>query len=343
MFKWFMTKSIIAKVIIVTSTVVVVGGATAGAVIVPKAIETKKEEQRQEQLRREKEEDLANMSITLKRDEVSIPLNGVVQGITIDRYPDLEGAIPLKPGDELKKEELDKVLIDMFVENYIGGELTIDIDSNINESTTGDYPVIFKVTSEKGNIKTENAKITVYNYFRPGLYVKNDTITITKGTQIDIMQGVDFDSNLPKEEQGHIETEGTVDVNTVGTYTINYKYVPKYSEKETESNPVIRTYKVVEPLQIQQNSIYKLNSGTLIGSLNFSGNKFTLSMGEKNSGKSVSTGTYTQNNGAITLNVNYISDETDGVNTSETFKATVTNGGKSITLNYYGENLVFYL
>lgn len=343
MFKWFMAKSIIAKVIIVTASIVVIGGATAGAIIVPKVIETKKEEQRQEQLRIENEEDLANMSITLKKDEVSIPLNGVVQGITIDRYPDLEGAIPLKPGDELKKEELDKVLIDMFVESYTGGELTVDIDSNINESTTGDYSVTFTVTSEKGNTKTENAKITVYNFFRPGVYVKNDTVTITKGTQVDIMKDVDFDSNLPKEEQGHIETEGTVDINTVGTYTITYKYVPQYSEKETESIPASRTYKVVEQLQIQQNSIYKLNGETFIGSLNFSGNKFTLSMGEKNSGKSISSGTYIQNNSAITLNVNYISDETEEINTSETFKATITNGGKSIILNYYGENLVFYL
>lgn len=304
MFKWFMTKSIIAKVIIVTSTVVVVGGATAGAVIVPKAIETKKEEQRQEQLRREKEEDLANMSITLKRDEVSIPLNGVVQGITIDRYPDLEGAIPLKPGDELKKEELDKVLIDMFVENYIGGELTIDIDSNINESTTGDYPVIFKVTSERGNIKTENAKITVYNYFRPGLYVKNDTITITKGTQIDIMQGVDFDSNLPKEEQGHIETEGTVDVNTVGTYTINYKYVPKYSEKETESNPVIRTYKVIEKPNVKLNTKYTMdfieNIGGEITFTSASEYKYTTTYSfGGNSG--IQTGTYTVKGNKVTL------------------------------------------
>lgn len=343
MFKWFMTKSIIAKVIIVTSTVVVVGGATAGAVIIPKVIETKKEEQRQEQLRLENEEDLANMSITLKRTEVSIPLNGVVQGNTIDRYPELEGAIPQKAGDELKKEELDKVLIDMFVESYTGGELTVDVDSNINESTTGDYQVIFKVTSEKENTKTESAKITVYNFFIPAVSIENETVTIEKGTQIDIMQGVSFNSNLPIEEQGHIETTGTVDVNTVGTYTITYKYVPQYIEKETESTPVNRTYTVVEPLQVKQNANYKLNSGTIVGSLNFSGNKFTLSMGEKNSGKSVSTGTYTQNNGAITLNVNYISDETDGVNTSETFKATVTNGGKSITLNYYGENLVFYL
>lgn len=259
MFKWFMTKSIIAKVIIVTSTVVVVGGATAGAIIVPKVIENKKEEKRQEQLRIENEEDLANMSITLKRDEVSIPLNGVVQGITIDRYPDLEGAIPLKPGDELKKDELDKVLIDMFVESYTGGELTVDIDSNINKSTTGDYSVTFTVTSEKGNTKTENAKITVYNFFRPGVYVKNDTVTITKGTQVDIMKDVDFDSNLQKEEQGHIETEGTVDINTVGTYTITYKYVPQYSEKETESIPASRTYKVIEKPNVKLNTKYTMD------------------------------------------------------------------------------------
>ena len=300
----FMAKTLLSKIIIVTSTVVVIGGATAGAIIIPKQIEKHQEEQRQEQLRIEKEEDLANMSITLKTDEVSIPLNGVVQGITIDRYPDLEGAIPLKPGDELKKEELDKVLIDMFVENYTGGELTVDIDSNINESTAGDYPIIFKLTSEKGNIKTENAKITVYNYFRPGLYIKNDTITITKGTQIDIMQNVDFDSNLPKEEQGHIETEGTVDVNTVGTYTINYKYVPKYSEKETESNPVIRTYKVIEKPNVKLNTKYTMdfieNIGGEITFTSASEYKYTTTYSfGGNSG--IQTGIYTVKGNKVTL------------------------------------------
>ena len=68
MFKWFMAKTLITKIIIITSSVVVIGGATAGAIIIPKQIEIKKEEQRQEQIRLENEEDLANISIKLKTD-----------------------------------------------------------------------------------------------------------------------------------------------------------------------------------------------------------------------------------------------------------------------------------
>lgn len=262
----FMAKTLITKIIIVTSSVVVIGGATAGAIIIPKQIEIKKEEQRQEQIRLENEEDLANISIVLSREKIEIPLNGVTQGITIERYPDLEEVIPIKQGDEIKKEEMTKVLTDMFVESYTGGILTVDVDPNINSSTRGDYSVTFTVTSEKGNTKTAEATITVWNYFRPDLYISPTTITITTGTAVDIMQGVSFDSNLPEEEQGKIETTGTVDVNTVGTYTITYTYIPK---EGTGENPLVenatRTYIVIEKPNVKLNTTYTMEMIENIG------------------------------------------------------------------------------
>lgn len=150
MFKWFMAKTLITKIIIVTSSVVVIGGATAGAIIIPKQIEIKEEEQRQEQIRLENEEDLTNISIKLKTDKISIPYKGVTQGITIERYEKLDEAMPYEEGEILDKAELTEVLKELFIENYTGGELTVDFDENINGYTRrGDYPITFTVTSEK--------------------------------------------------------------------------------------------------------------------------------------------------------------------------------------------------
>lgn len=267
MFKWFMAKTLITKIIIVTSSVVVIGGATAGAIIIPKQIEIKKEEQRQEQIRLENEEDLANISIKLKTDKISIPYKGVTQGITIERYEKLDEAMPYEEGEILDKAELTEVLKELFIENYTGGELTVDFDENINGYTRrGDYPITFTVTSEKGNTKSETAIIQVYNYVSVTLGIPEDK-TIIKGTPVDIMEGVSFFSNLPKEEQGHIETEGTVDVNTVGTYTIKYIYVPKAGETEAVigqdygEGRTTRTFKVIEePKKPETTTNVKLNT-----------------------------------------------------------------------------------
>ena len=252
MFKWFMAKTLITKIIIITSSVVIIGGATAGAIIIPKQIEIKKEEQRQEQIRLENEEDLANISIELKTEKISIPYKGVASGITIERYADLDEAMPYEEGEVLDKARLTEVLKELFVENYTGGELTVDFDENINGYTKrGDYPITFTVISEKGNTKSETAIIEVYNYVSVTLGIPEDT-TIVKGTPVDIMEDITFFSNLPKEEQGHIETEGTVDVNTVGTYTIKYIYVPKEGEHEAVMGQdygegrTTRTFKVIE-------------------------------------------------------------------------------------------------
>ena len=248
MFKWFMAKTLITKIIIVTSSVVIIGGATAGAIIIPKQIEIKKEEQRQEQIRLENEEDMANISIELKTEKISIPYKGVTQGITIERYEKLDEAMPYEEGEILDKAELTEVLKELFIENYTGGELTVDFDENINGYTRrGDYPITFTVTSEKGNTKSETAIIQVYNYVSVTLGIPEDK-TIIKGTPVDIMEGVSFFSNLPKEEQGHIETEGTVDVNTVGTYTITYTYVRKegVTEGVIGEEHKTRTFKVIE-------------------------------------------------------------------------------------------------
>ena len=157
----FMAKTLIAKIVIVSSTVVVVGGATTGAILIPKYIEQKKEEERQEQIRQENEADLANISINLKKDKYEVPLNGVTQGFSIERYENLEAVIPTKVGNEINKEEQIKVLTEMFVESYNGGELSVEVDPNLCDSIRGDYNITFIVTSEKGNKKSATGVITV--------------------------------------------------------------------------------------------------------------------------------------------------------------------------------------
>lgn len=308
MFKWFMTKTLITKIIIVTSSVVVIGGATAGAIIIPKQIEIKKEEQRQEQIRLENEEDLANISIELKTDKISIPYKGVTQGITIERYADLDEAMPYEEGEVLDKAKLTEVLKELFIESYTGGELTVDFDENINGYTKrGDYPITFTVTSEKGNTKSETAIIEVYNYVSVTLGIPEDT-TIVKGTPVDIMEDITFFSNLPKEEQGHIETEGTVDVNTVGTYTIKYIYVPKEGEHEAVMGQdygegrTTRTFKVIEETKkpetttnVKLNTPYYAHLDALVTKLVFtSSSEFTTNnVSQYDTNPDIHRGTYT--------------------------------------------------
>ena len=308
MFKWFMAKTLITKIIIITSSVVVIGGATAGAIIIPKQIEIKKEEQRQEQIRLENEEDLANISIKLKTDYISIPYKGVSSGITIERYENLDEAMPYEEGEVLDKEKLTEVLKELFVENYTGGELTVDFDENINGYTKrGDYPITFTVTSEKGNTKSETAIIEVYNYVNAELIIPEDK-TIIKGTPVDIMEGVSFFSNLPKEEQGHIETEGTVDVNTVGTYTIKYIYVPKEGEQEAVlgqdygEGRTTRTFKVIEETKkpetttnVKLNTPYYAHLDALVTKLVFtSSSEFTTNnVSQYDTNPYIHRGTYT--------------------------------------------------
>ena len=114
----FMAKTLLSKIIIVTSTVVVIGGATAGAIIIPKQIEKHQEEQRQEQLRMEKEEDLANMTLVIKEEYrengITLPLNGITQGFSIERYNELEQYL----NDEEQKENLKNELIKIYEKHY---------------------------------------------------------------------------------------------------------------------------------------------------------------------------------------------------------------------------------
>lgn len=309
MFKWFMAKSIIVKIIIVTSSVVIIGGATAGAIIVPKVVEKHHQEQlemeRQAQLEKEKEEDLANMSIVIKEEfkeyGITLPLNLVTQGIQPVRYPEIEHAFGL---DAKNKEELKNALIKELVEDYKGGELTVEEDINIGKR--GDYPVKFILTSEKGNTKIETVTVTVWNYFRPNIYIDKTDITVTKGTEVNIMEGVEFDSNLPEEEQGHIETTGTVDVNTVGTYTITYTYIPK-DENEVPVSEKTRTYKVIEKPNVKLNTNYVLKDYGWTVYLKFTSNsEFTYNAVYDDGGNAGSyKGTYTVKGNKLTLKCEY--------------------------------------
>lgn len=308
MFKWFMAKTLITKIIIVTSSVVIIGGATAGAVIIPKEIEKHNQEQAEIQLQQEKEEDLKNISIKLSRDYITIPYKGVASGITIERYDNLDNVMPYEEGETLDKEKLTEVLKELFVENYTGGELTVDFDENINGYTKrGDYPITFTVTSEKGNTKSETAILSVINYVYAELIIPEDK-TIIKGTPVDIMEGVSFMSNLPEEEQGHIETEGTVDVNTVGTYTIKYIYVPKADEtvqgqdNGNENFRTTRTFKVIEETKkpetttnVKLNTPYYAHLDALVTKLVFtSSSEFTTNnVSQYDTNPDIHRGTYT--------------------------------------------------
>lgn len=364
MFKWFMAKSIIVKIIIVTSSVVVIGGATAGAIIIPKVIEKHHQEQlemeRQAQLEKEKEEDLANMSIVIKEElktnGVNIALKGVTQGwnrvVQREAYPNLEEALLATESNGNDREKIKKALMEIFVEDYTGGELTVE--ENVDIYKRGEYPVTFTVTSEKGNTKSETVIVTTVNYYVVRILLDDDignqTKTVTKGTNVDIMEGVTFDSILPEEEQGHIETTGTVDVNTVGTYTITYTYIPK-DETEGVVTEMTRTYKVVDNTTLYTGELYKLKN-TLDGIMFWKDGRVTCDLTEAIDIEGMGdiqyanefSGTYKQNGENITLNIDFIGGGGNMFDCNKTWKGKISNNGKSVTITVdKGKTLSFSL
>lgn len=341
MFKWFMAKTLITKIIIVTSSVVVIGGVTAGAIIIPKQIEIKQEEQRQEQIRLENEEDLAKMSIKIKGEYeatgITMPLKGITTGHTIERYDNFEKYLLNIDGYNTNygnKEELHKELINFFVESYTGGEITVE--ENIDLYTRGEYPITFTVTSEKENTKSVTVLVKVLNYARVSVNVDKTDITITKGTDVDIMEGVTFDSILPEEEKGHIETEGTVDINTVGTYKITYRYIPK-DEHEGVISEGTRTYKVIDNLSIKEGKMYVLRNDNYTGSINLHKDSlnldsFTCYIEKIGDIEYYYSGEYKQNGENITLTVERTGTGGEEERYNATWHGKVSNNGNSITI-----------
>ena len=198
-----------------------------------------------------------------------------------------------------------------FVEKYTGG--TLEITGNININTIGEYEINYTVTSDKGKQKSEKMLVKIKDFMRPELNISNDIITIEKGKDINILEGIVAEDNVDNKEEltSKIKTEGTVDVNKVGEYIIKYKV----TDSAGWSTERTRTYKIIEKKNIKIGTEYTYRiynqyytGGYAESSIMFySGNKVNYVAVEGMDFCSYS-GFYTLQDDIITANVEYHDD-----------------------------------
>ena len=110
-------------------------------------------------------------------------------------------------------------------EDALGGDLTSSISitsADINVSDVGDQVVTYSVTDAGGNTNTATRTVTVQDTTDP-------VITLNQGTSYThnlntawIDPGYDANDTLDGNLTASISITGTVDVNSTGTYTLNY-------------------------------------------------------------------------------------------------------------------------
>ena len=282
-------KYIIISIIIL----VVIGIIVSGVIAVPKVIKSIEEKKYQQKM----QQDLDNISISLKQKDLILPFQGSYnEGLYENQFNlDLENIT-------------DYTKYEIFVDSYNGGAL--NITGNIDINKIGEYEVIYEVISEKGNKKSATLTIEVQDFMRPELNIANETIQITKGTQVNILEGITASDNVDNAEEltARIITEGQVDTNTVGEYTI------KYVVKDTAgwSTERTRTYKVTENKNIR---IGKEYTHTEYGSEYYMGSATSTICFTNNSKVQYYTstgmdalsysGTYTIKDGTITAKVEF--------------------------------------
>ena len=280
------TKTIIALIVLVILI-------TAMAILVPNVIKVVKEEQ----YKKEMQIDLNNINISLKEQEIKLPYQG--------KYDEEL----FKNTYNLNLENIsDYIQFENIIESYEGG--TLSISGNIDINKIGEYEVTYIVTSEKGNNKNEKLIVKVQDMMKPIINIENETVTVNKGTEINLLEGVTVSDNLDSAEEltTKITTEGSVDTNTVGNYIIKYKI----TDNAGLNNEKTRTYNVVETKTIKVGKTYTYRKYNEMYNNGYIDLTVTFKAGNKIEYKEamdmdffIYTGSYSINNGVITAKVSY--------------------------------------
>lgn len=227
-----MSKGIVIKIII---GIIVAGTITTGTIVTTKIISDKHNQE-------EMKQDLDAIEITLKKDKIDLPYK---REFDKDLY---NGEY-----DDLYNTQTNTIAYNDFVESYQGGELSVDAPNSINIEQLGEQKVICTVTSEKGNTKTKELIINVKDMKSPEISVKDNTINIEKSTEVNVLQGVTANDNVDGDITSKITTEGTVDTNKEGEYTIIYKVTDTVGLTAEKT----RTYKVKEKPKVEIGRTYR--------------------------------------------------------------------------------------
>ncbi len=104
------------------------------------------------------------------------------------------------------------------------GDITskIKVEGSVDTNKAGIYELIYSVTDESGNSVTAARKVTVVDHIKPVISgVEN--LTIGLYTKFDLSEGVSAIDNNDGNITSSIQTSGSVDTNTEGSYVITYK------------------------------------------------------------------------------------------------------------------------
>jgi len=127
----------------------------------------------------------------------------------------------------------------------VDGDLTgsITASSNVNPSLIGTYSVIYSVTDTAGNTGTATRAVHVVDTTDPVIVMFGDnplTVEVNSGPYVD--PGASASDNYNGDLSGAIVTTFTVDMTTVGDYTVTY-YV---QDSSGNSDTKVRTVHVVD-------------------------------------------------------------------------------------------------
>lgn len=227
------------KYVVIVLVIIIAGAIIASAAIaVPKIIEHIEEVRYQQEMQL----DLDNIKIELKTDKIILPYQGTYN----QRLFENEYSLDLGKVNDYKQYE-------SLINSYTGG--TLEITGNIDINTIGIYEINYKVTSEKGNTKIATILVEVKDYMEPAINIGDRTITIEKGTSVNILEGVTAEDNVDSKEEltAKIVTEGDVDVNKIGSYEIKYRVTDNAGLSAEET----RIYKVIEKKTAQIGVTYR--------------------------------------------------------------------------------------
>lgn len=227
-----------------------------------------------------------------------------------------EEKVDLNYGDALDVNEL--------LTKYEGGK--IEIENNIDFNTTGEYKVVYKVTSENGLEKKKEIVVNILDNVPPTLTLDKDSVNVKLNEEIDLLSGVKAEDNYDKEIANKITVTGEVDTSKEGTYEV------KYDVKDSSNNSAetkIRTYTVKKEPTLQIGKTYEWKEGqwgcTIV--LKEDG-QFKEDTWAIDAGVSTCMGNYKISTGKLILTYTQKEDHTGelmSINSTETFTITDNN------------------
>lgn len=153
---------------------------------------------------------------------------------------DIDPVIKLK-GEQIIKMSINKQYIEpgyIAIDEY-DGDITnkVQITGEIDAENYGEYVLTYKATDNSNNQTEVNRIIKVVDEIKPKIICEQEELKIKQGTQIDTQCKAqdNYDGDITKE----MKIIGDYDINTPGTYNIQYQV------KDAAGNETTKDYKII--------------------------------------------------------------------------------------------------